>query len=234
MDHIRPVPPRGLLLTRVRIVLNGIELIPETSFTVRPGEVVTIMGPSGSGKSSLLAYLCGTLPRAFQAAGEIWINGVDVTRLPIEERQIGILFQDDLLFPHMTVGENLLFAIPRSVRSRRERRELMRQALAEADLAGYEERDPATLSGGQRARVALMRTLLARPRAVLLDEPFSKLDADLQDPRRRRRAGSRRPGDARGQARSRTAHRDVRGDTTGFIPDPPRGDVIPLMTLALP
>jgi len=180
MDPIRPVPPRGLLLRRVRIVLNGIELIPETSLTVRPGEVVTIMGPSGSGKSSLLAYLCGTLPRAFQAAGEIWINGVDVTRLPIEERQIGILFQDDLLFPHMTVGENLLFAIPRSVRSRRERRELMRQALAEADLAGYEERDPATLSGGQRARVALMRTLLARPRAVLLDEPFSKLDADLQ------------------------------------------------------
>jgi putative thiamine transport system ATP-binding protein len=165
-DTIRPVPPRGLLLTRVRIVLNGIELIPETSLTVRPGEVVTIMGPSGSGKSSLLAYLCGTLPRAFQAAGEIWIDGLDVTRLPIEERQIGILFQDDLLFPHMTVGENLLFAI--------------RQALAEADLAGYEERDPATLSGGQRARIALMRTLLARPRAVLLDEPFSKLDADLQ------------------------------------------------------
>ncbi len=180
MDRIRSVAPRGLLLTRVRIVLNEIELIPETSFCVRPGEVVTIMGPSGSGKSSLLAYLCGTLDRAFQATGEIWINGIDVTRLPIEERQLGILFQDDLLFPHMTVGENLLFAIPRAVRNRRERRELMRQALAEADLAGYEERDPATLSGGQRARVALMRTLLARPRAVLLDEPFSKLDEDLQ------------------------------------------------------
>jgi putative thiamine transport system ATP-binding protein len=180
MEHLRPVHPHGLLLTRVRIRLNGTDLIPETSLAVRPGEVVTIMGPSGSGKSSLLAYLCGTLPRAFQATGEIWINGVEVTQLPIEERQIGILFQDDLLFPHMTVGENLLFAIPRAVHSRRERRELMRQALAEADLAGYEERDPATLSGGQRARVALMRTLLARPRAVLLDEPFSKLDADLQ------------------------------------------------------
>jgi len=170
----------GLELRRVRIALNGTQLIPETSLTVRPGEVATVMGPSGSGKSSLLAYLCGTLARVFQAGGEVWINGQEVTRFPVERRQIGILFQDDLLFPHLTVGENLLFAIPRSVSSRRQRRDLMLQALAEADLAGTEERDPATLSGGQRARVALMRTLLARPHAVLLDEPFSKLDEDLK------------------------------------------------------
>jgi len=170
----------GLELRRVRIALNGTQLIPETSLTVRPGEVATVMGPSGSGKSSLLAYLCGTLARVFQAGGEVWINGLEVTRFPVERRQIGILFQDDLLFPHLTVGENLLFAIPRSVSSRRQRRDLMLQALAEADLAGTEERDPATLSGGQGARVALMRTLLARPHAVLLDEPFSKLDEDLK------------------------------------------------------
>jgi putative thiamine transport system ATP-binding protein len=186
MDRrIDPAPRLGLELKRVRIALNGTELIPETSLTVHPGEVVTVMGPSGSGKSSLLAYLCGTLARVFQAEGEVWINGLDVTRLPVERRQIGILFQDDLLFPHMTVGENLLFAIPRSVNSRRQRRELMARALAEAGLAGTEERNPATLSGGQRARVALMRTLLARPHAVLLDEPFSKLDADLQTAIRR-------------------------------------------------
>jgi putative thiamine transport system ATP-binding protein len=171
---------RGLELKGVRVALNGTELIPQTSLTVRPGEVVTVMGPSGSGKSSLLAYLCGTLARVFQAEGEVWINGVEVTRWPVERRQIGILFQDDLLFPHMTVGENLLFAIPRSIQRRRHRRELMRQALAEAGLDGTEARDPATLSGGQRARVALMRTLLARPRAVLLDEPFSKLDEELK------------------------------------------------------
>jgi len=180
-DRGRPAAPRtGLELKRVRIALNGTELIPETSLTVRPGEVVTVMGPSGSGKSSLLAYLCGTLAREFQAGGEVWIDGVEVTRFPVERRRIGILFQDDLLFPHMTVGENLLFAIPRSVKSRRQRRDRMRQALAEAGLAGTEARDPATLSGGQRARVALRRTLLARPHAVLLDEPFSSLDEELK------------------------------------------------------
>ena len=180
-DRGRPDAPRaGLELKRVRIALNGTELIPETSLTVRPGEVVTVMGPSGSGKSSLLAYLCGTLAREFQAGGEVWIDGVEVTRFPVERRRIGILFQDDLLFPHMTVGENLLFAIPRSVKSRRQRRDRMRQALAEAGLAGTEARDPATLSGGQRARVALLRTLLARPHAVLLDEPFSSLDEELK------------------------------------------------------
>jgi putative thiamine transport system ATP-binding protein len=180
-DRGRPAAPRtGLELKRVRIALNGTELIPETSLTVRPGEVVTVMGPSGSGKSSLLAYLCGTLAREFQAGGEVWIDGVEVTRFPVERRRIGILFQDDLLFPHMTVGENLLFAIPRSVKSRRQRRDRMRQALAEAGLAGTEARDPATLSGGQRARVALLRTLLARPHAVLLDEPFSSLDEELK------------------------------------------------------
>ena len=180
-DRGRPAAPRtGLELKRVRIALNGTELIPETSLTVRPGEVVTVMGPSGSGKSSLLAYLCGTLAREFQAGGEVWIDGLEVTRFPVERRRIGILFQDDLLFPHMTVGENLLFAIPRSVKSRRQRRDRMRQALAEAGLAGTEARDPATLSGGQRARVALLRTLLARPHAVLLDEPFSSLDEELK------------------------------------------------------
>lgn len=176
-------PPKngdGLVLDGVSLWLAGRRLIGPLNLAVAPGEVVTLMGPSGSGKSSLLAFVCGTLDPAFRAEGGVRLDGRDLGNLPPEGRRLGILFQDDLLFPHMTVGENLLFAIPRSVRSRRERRELMRQALAEADLAGYEERDPATLSGGQRARVALMRTLLARPRAVLLDEPFSKLDADLQ------------------------------------------------------
>lgn len=170
----------SLELKGVRIALNGHVLIEETSLTVSPGEVVTVMGPSGSGKSSLLAYICGTLPPAFDARGRILVNGDDVTGLPIEKRRIGILFQDDLLFPHMSVGENLLFAVPKSAGDRRRRTGLVLRALEEAELGGYEDRDPATLSGGQRARVALMRTLLSEPRAVLLDEPFSKLDASMR------------------------------------------------------
>jgi putative thiamine transport system ATP-binding protein len=88
------------------------------------------------------------------------------------------LFQDDLLFPHMTVAENLLFAIPKMPRA--ERLAMMRDALEQAERQGFEDRPPHTLSGGQRARVSLVRTLLARPNAILLDEPFNKLDAKLR------------------------------------------------------
>jgi putative thiamine transport system ATP-binding protein len=175
----------SLELVDVSIHLNGTDLIRPTSITVLPGQVVTVMGPSGSGKSSLLAYISGTLSPVFKAGGRVLIDGVDVTSLPIERRRIGILFQDDLLFPHMSVGENLLFAVPRSAGKRKARMSMVRRALEEAELAGYEDRDPMTLSGGQRARVALMRTLLSQPRAVLLDEPFSRLDATMRDNIRR-------------------------------------------------
>lgn len=135
------------------------------------------MGPSGSGKSTLLAAITGALDPAFRLSGRVLLDGEDVTQQPTERRRIGILFQDELLFPHLSVGGNLAFGLTPALRGRRARRARIDAALAEIGLEGFANRDPATLSGGQKARVALMRTLLAEPRALLLDEPFSRLDA---------------------------------------------------------
>lgn len=168
-----------LTLDRVTIRIGDTPLIEEMTETVGPGEILTLMGPSGSGKSSLLAYLSGSLDPVFSASGRVLLGERDVTTLPIEHRRIGVLFQDDLLFAHMSIGQNLAFAVPRHIRGPT-RKALVADALREAELEGFEDRDPATLSGGQRARVSLMRALLAEPQAILLDEPFSKLDAALR------------------------------------------------------
>ncbi len=170
----------ALRLERVSIALEGRTLIPPLSVSVPPGHVVTLMGPSGSGKSTLLSFLGGTTAAAFRAAGRVWIGEREVTEEPPERRRIGILFQDDLLFPHLSVGENLAFGLGPRVRGRKLRAARVDAALDEAGLAGFAARDPATLSGGQRARVALLRLLLAEPEALLLDEPFNKLDTVLR------------------------------------------------------
>ena len=175
----------SLELREVRLSLAGRRLIGPLSFTVAPGEITTVMGPSGCGKSSLLAFICGTLHAVFETEGEVLLGRASVSALPPEQRRIGILFQDDLLFPHLSVAENLAFGLPRRLRDRAARRRRIEEALADADLVGFGERDPATLSGGQRARVALLRTLLSEPRALLLDEPFNKLDVALRDRFRR-------------------------------------------------
>ena len=117
--------------------------------------------------------------------GRVFLNGTQIDTLAPQDRHVGILFQDDLLFPHLSVGGNLAFALPAHIKGRGLRRDAVEQALLTADLAGFADRDPATLSGGQRARVAVMRVLLSQPRALLLDEPFSKLDATLRDQFRR-------------------------------------------------
>jgi len=177
--------PGALRIECRGITVGGRELIGGLDLTVPAGTVLTVMGPSGSGKSTLLSWICGTLDGAFAAAGRVWLDGVETTGLPPEARRVGILFQDDLLFPHLSVGDNLAFGLSAAVRGRAARRARVEAALADADLAGFTDRDPATLSGGQRARVAVMRTLLAEPRALLLDEPFNRLDADLRDRFRR-------------------------------------------------
>ena len=176
---------RSLVLEDVVIVRRGetAPLIDGLSASIGPGEILTVMGASGTGKSTLLALIAGFIDRhAFQVAGRVVLDGRPLDHLPAEARHLGLLFQDAVLFPHLSVGGNLRFGLPRTAYpTRRARVEAAAQALADAGLDSFEHRDPATLSGGQQARVALLRTLLANPQALLLDEPFGKLDRALRD-----------------------------------------------------
>jgi putative thiamine transport system ATP-binding protein len=168
----------ALELQKVTIGVGGRALLRDLSARVAPGDVLAVMGASGSGKSSLLAWIAGTLEAPFEASGELRLDGTRLAGTPIQQRRIGLLFQDDLLFPHMSVRDNLLFALPAGDRARRIA--AAESALNEAGLEGFGDRVPSSLSGGQRSRVSLLRALLAEPRALLLDEPFSKLDMALR------------------------------------------------------
>jgi putative thiamine transport system ATP-binding protein len=170
----------GLLrLSRVEIHLASRHVLGPIDCEIAAGRPVTVMGPSGSGKSTLLNWLIGMLPAAFTASGSAFLDGMPLHALPTYRRRLGILFQDDLLFPHLTVAGNLAFGLPPGL-AKGERQQRIDRALDEAELPGLGGRDPASLSGGQRSRVALMRALLAEPRALLLDEPFARLDRTLR------------------------------------------------------
>lgn len=170
---------------RTGLTLDGLEICQGNSrlvaldHHVHAGEVLTLMGPSGVGKSTILSAIVGSLSPDFDLLGRVVLNGRDITQTPSHQREVGILYQDALLFPHMSVGANLAFGLAEGG-AKRARAAIVDAALSEVGLDGLYDRDPATLSGGQRARVALMRTLLAKPKALLLDEPFSGLDATLR------------------------------------------------------
>lgn len=161
-------------------ITQGDRLLVELTLSIPAGQIATIMGQSGAGKSTALAAITGTLAPDFRRTGRIILDGNDISDWPTRTRNVGLLFQDPVLFPHLSVGQNLAFGLPARIRGRVARQERVEAALVSADLAGYSGRDPATLSGGQKARVALLRTLLAEPDALLLDEPFSRLDAALR------------------------------------------------------
>lgn len=154
-------------------------LFPPVTLEIKSGRIVTLMGPSGCGKSTLLSVIAGHLADDFSFEGEMTLNQVDLTALPPHKREVGILFQDDLLFPHLSVWENLAFSLPNSVATA-QRHQLAITALQRVNLSHIADSMPAQISGGQRARVSLVRMLLAKPKLVLLDEPFSKLDKTLR------------------------------------------------------
>ena len=168
--------------TALTLYLDEQPLLTLPPLAVAPGEVLTLMGPSGCGKSSLLAALAGVLPPGgpIRLAGEIRLGERLLTPLAPQARRIGMLFQDDLLFAHLTVAENLMFGMPAHLRRMAARRACALEALAEVGLEGQADKLPGQLSGGQKARVSLLRALLAEPEALLLDEPFSRLDKPLR------------------------------------------------------
>ena len=157
-------------------VLKGIDL------KIEAGEFFAFLGPSGSGKSTLLRAIAGFGP---EPEGRILIGGEDVTRMPPWERNVGMVFQNYALWPHMTVARNVAFGLQERRLPRDEIARRVHQALDLVGLAHLAERRPSQLSGGQQQRVALARTLIIEPRVLLLDEPLSNLDANLRVQMRR-------------------------------------------------
>lgn len=163
------------------VIYRDIKPLLQLSAEVAKGEVLTVMGPSGAGKSTLLQAIAGQLKAPFSIAGQIKINGVVINDMDAHLRKVGIMFQDALLFEHMTVGENIAFAMPADRQKNKQmKRDAINELLAAVDLDGIADRAVSTLSGGQQARVSLIRTLASQPEVVLLDEPFSKLDVALR------------------------------------------------------
>lgn len=170
-----------LALHNISIIdINKKELFSSISFTIKPGEIFSLMGPSGCGKSTLLNMIAGHRQTDFLTTGDILLNGQVINTVTPDKRNIGILFQDDLLFPHLNIWQNLAIALPNSVKKTQRKLQVM-ETLEELNLANISEHSPTKISGGQRARIAMMRMLLAKPSAVLLDEPFSKLDITLRN-----------------------------------------------------
>ena len=169
---------------RVAVQLDGILkrfgdaiALQKISLKIREGEFVTLLGPSGCGKTTLLNLMAGFLEAD---NGEIFIDGQLVTETPPYQREIGIVFQNYALFPHMSVVKNVGYGLRMRGTPKAEIDELVAQALALVKLEGFGERMPRELSGGQQQRVALARALVIRPKVLLLDEPFSALDKNLR------------------------------------------------------
>ncbi|HET9402976.1 MAG TPA: ABC transporter ATP-binding protein [Burkholderiales bacterium] len=161
----------------VSLAYGQTRVLSDVSIAIQPGEFFALLGPSGSGKSTLLRLLAGFL---HPLTGAIRVDGADVTRVPPWERDIGMVFQNYALWPHMTVRKNVAFGLEER---KLPRAEIDRKVAAALDLVGlgdYGERRPGQLSGGQQQRVALARTIAIEPKVLLLDEPLSNLDAKLR------------------------------------------------------
>jgi len=152
-------------------------LLQDINLSVAAGEIVALLGPSGSGKSTLLAIVAGLQQ---PLSGNVWFDGQEITRLPPEQRRFALMFQDFALFPHLSVLDNVAFGLIEQRLGKSQARAKALDMLALFGLADHARHKVWHLSGGEQQRVALARALITQPRALLLDEPFSALDADLR------------------------------------------------------
>ena len=167
----------GIVVRSLRKKL-GKFAVDDVSFEVPSGQLVALLGPSGSGKSTILRIIAG-LEQA--DSGTVELTGEDATRMPVQRRGVGFVFQHYALFRHMTVRQNVSFGLEVQKLAKAEARERVDELLGLVQLADYAERFPSQLSGGQRQRVALARALAPRPKVLLLDEPFGALDSRVRD-----------------------------------------------------
>ena len=167
-----------LSVDNVDLSFDKVPVLTRATMAVDQGEVVAVLGPSGSGKSTLLRVIAGV---AAPDAGTVTLSGHDITHVPTHQRGVGMVFQDNQLFPHLTVGENVAFGLKMAGTPSVVRRSTADDWLARVGLAGLGSRDVSALSGGEAKRVALARTLAVEPSVVLLDEPLTGLDRELHD-----------------------------------------------------
>ena len=167
-----------VILNHVRKTFGKFTAVADADFHIRSGEFFTLLGPSGCGKTTTLRMIAGF---SFPSGGQIRFEDWDVTTLSPDKRDIGMVFQNNALFPHLTIGENVAFGLKTRKIPKDEQHKRVAAALEKVHLAGYEKRKVQEISGGQQQRVALARALVIEPTILLLDEPLSNLDAKLRD-----------------------------------------------------
>ena len=156
---------------------SSIKILDKVNLKVDEGEVITIFGKSGIGKSTLLKIICGLLEAK---SGKVYLDGKDITNIPANKRNIVMTLQDSYLFPHMTVEDNIGFSMKMHGKNKTEIKERVNELLNMIGLSGYEKKKPKELSGGEKKRVALARAIADYPRLILLDEPFTGLDEEIK------------------------------------------------------